>query len=319
MLVGEETFLVERALDCVRRRHERREAPIVWRTLWADGDASELRDAMAALTAPALFGSVSGLTIRRADALSPTVEEQILGLLPALDPRHAVLVLVAGTIDTRRRLPAALATGAAVFEFPRLPDERSVRGWVERLAHERGVAISPAAVALLLERAGTDLGILAEEIEKAACYASPTLRIDVDTVAAVASATRPEAVDALADRIARGDPAGACRVLRRLLADGEPAVKIAAFLAATLRRRLQVAELRETGATEDLVAARLGIPAWLVRRQGPQVPSALLESGLRILHALDATLKVSRPDAPWLEAVVLRLAGLTATSGRRGG
>lgn len=318
LLAGEEGFLVERALGWVRRRYETADPPIVWRTLWGDGDASELGAAVAGLTAPPLFGGVPGLTLRRAEALPPTVEEQILTALPALDPRRGVMVLVARSIEIRRRLPAALAGRGAVFEFPRLTDERSARAWVERLARERGVTVSSDAVGALLERAGTDLAVLGGELEKAACYSDPRPHVDVEAVEAVAAATRPAVVDALSERIAQGDTAGACRVLRRLLADGEPAIKITAFLAAALRRRLHVAELRASGLGEDAVASRLGLPGWLVRRQRTQTPSDELEKGLRLLHALDAALKHSRPEAPSFEAVVLRLVETTRTRRMRG-
>src|SRR5262249_54309872 len=158
----------------------------------------------------------------------------------------------------RRRLLTAFARDGAAYAFPRITDPRVLREWVVRLARELGNAIRPDAVDLLVERTAPDLGVLASELDKASLYAGPGVAIEAAHIEATSAAGRAAAVEELADRLARRDLAGACRALRSLLRAGEPPIRLAAFLAASLRRTLHVAELRAAGLDVEAAAARLG-------------------------------------------------------------
>ena len=311
-LGGEEEFLLERALAILRRRHGAAHAAMHWRTLWGDDEERRFDEALARLSAGSLFGEPCGFVVRRAETLSATMEERIIALLPHLEAQRGVVVLVARTTDQRKRLAATLSRQGALFLFPRLSDAGRARAWVDRMARERGVAITPAAAELLVERVGTDLARLDSEVEKAALRAGAVRRVEVETVQETTADTAAGAVETLTECLDRHDLAGALRVLLRLLDAGEPPVRIAAFLAATLRRRLHVAELRERGLDDEQVAQHLGMPAWLVRKQGSARHAAPLEQALAELRALDAALKSSRPTAACFDATLLRIAELRA-------
>src|SRR5256884_5350262 len=97
---------------------------------------------------------------------------------------------------------------------PKGPPRRSDRaGWVRKLAEERGLTITPAAVRLLLERSQPDLRLLDQEIVKLALYASPSTRIDDDAVRALVSDSREEEIFALTDSLASGRPGEVAGVL----------------------------------------------------------------------------------------------------------
>jgi DNA polymerase III delta subunit len=97
------------------------------------------------------------------------------------------------------------------------------------------------------------------------------------------------------------------RVLRALLSDGEAPLRIVGFVAANLRRRLHVSELREQGLSDDAIGARLGMPPWLVGKQGGSGSARHLERALGLLAELDQALKSSRPDAAVFEQALVRL------------
>jgi len=174
--------------------------------------------------------------------------------------------LVAKGLDQRRPLHAAWAKAGAAVELTR-PDPRAIAPWVGTLARERGHAVAPAAVELLLERVGADLARLDDEIEKLSLHVGPGATIDAKQVDALVATTRARAVEELTDRLARRDLAGAIRALRGLVAGGEAPLRILAFLASNLRRALHVSELAASGATEAEIASRLGMPPWLVSKQ----------------------------------------------------
>src|SRR4029453_16639475 len=134
---------------------------------------------------------------------------------------------------------------------------------------------------------------------------------------AVAVVGRAAAVEELSDRLTRGDRAGAHRTLRGLLRAGEPPLRIVAFLAGNFRRALHVAELAESGLQQDAIAARLGMPGWLLRKNQGDPPAAPLEQALDTLRSLALDLKSSRPTAAAFEAALATVAGPVAATARR--
>ena len=247
------------------------------------------------------------LVVRRADALRDEAEARVLDALPTLGP-GGTLVLVARAADQRRRLAAACLRAGAAYGFGRV-DDRGAADWVARLAHERGVETTPAATQELLDRSGVDLGVLAGEIDKLALHAGEGARIEPKHVRSVVAAVRQHGVDELTTHLARKNAGGAARALRLLLAEGEPPVRLLAFLGANFRRALHVAELAEAGVSQAEIAARLRMPPWLVGRIAGQGRATHLERSLHILRRLDLELKSTRPAEAVFEAAVLEIAG----------
>lgn len=308
LLHGDESFLVERALGVLRQRLLPAGRPGTWRTLWAGQAGESLAAALEDLTSPPLFGGPAIVVLRHAEALGEAEQALVLEVLPTLGT-GGCLVLVARVSDQRRRLFAACMRAGAGFAFPAVTDARAAAPWVARLARERGHEIAPAAVEALLDRAGTDLGVLAGEVEKLALSAGSGRRIEVTHVQALVAAMRSHRVEELTDRLARQDLAGAAYALRQLLAEGEPPIRLVAFLAANLRRALHVAELHEAGFDADEIARRLGMPPWLVSRNLGRGRASDLVRALLVLRRLDLALKSTRPPDAVFDAALLAISG----------
>lgn len=314
LLAGPETFLIERALATVRARLGTGDDPRLGRTVWGDDAADRVGEALDDLASPGLFGSLRLLVVRRAEALKGPIEDRVAAA--AAEPVAAAhLVLVAGALDRRRRLFQRVPRDA-VHEYGAVTDRHELLAWVGLLAAERGARVSSDAAAELIERCGGDLARLAGELEKLALLEDAA--IGVAEVRRSVVATRTHGVEELAAALAAGERAEALRRLRALLAEGEAPPRIVAFLAANLRRALHVAELAEAGLGESAIAARLKVPAWLVRKQRGRARAAWLAQALGALATLDRALKQSRaPDA----AVEAAIAGITTprAAGRRRG
>jgi DNA polymerase-3 subunit delta len=278
-----------------------------WRTLWADQDAERLAAALEDLASPSLFGGARVLVVRHAEGLREEEQEMLLARLPDVGA-GGTLVLVAQAMDQRRKLFAACIKAGAAIGFPALGDVRLVQEWGARLARERGHEITPGALQELVDRTGLDLGVLAGEVEKLSLHAGAGRRIEPSHVRAVTTAARTHTIQELTDRLARGDRPAALRLLRSLLAEGEPPIRAAAFLAANLRRALHIAELAERGLDGDAIAAKLGMPSWLVRRSQGRGSAAALTRALLALRQLDLELKTSRPAEAVFEAALLEIA-----------
>jgi DNA polymerase-3 subunit delta len=169
------------------------------------------------------------------------------------------------------------------------------------------VRLRDDATAELIARCGADLAVLETEIEKLA-VAGGAQPLGREAVERLVSGARSHAVEELTDRLTRGDRAGALRVLRSLLEAGEPPLRIVGFLAANVRRALHVAEEQERGGSAEAIAARLGMPDWLVRRQLGRGPAVRLERALDVLAEIDLAFKSSRPEGAVFEAALDALA-----------
>ncbi|HJQ83727.1 MAG TPA: DNA polymerase III subunit delta [Candidatus Binatia bacterium] len=308
LLFGDETWLVERALGVLRARLLPAGRPGTWRTLWADEQAEALAGALADLASPSLFGGSQVLVVRHAEALRDAEQALLLETLPRLGAGGA-LILVARAADQRRKLFATMLQAGAGVGFPPLPNPAAAHPWVGRLARERGHDIAPAAVQELVERSGADLGLLAGEVEKLSLHAGPGVRIEPQHVRAVVAAVRSHGDEELTDRLARRDLAGAARVLRLLLAEGEPPIRLVAFVAANLRRALHVVELAEQGLGTEEIGRRLGMPPWLVQKNERRGRSADLVRALLALRRLDVRLKSTRAAEAAFDAALLEIAG----------
>ncbi len=260
------------------------------------------------LASPPLFGGPQVLVVRRVEALREEEQERLLDALPTLGT-GGCLVLVARAADQRRKLQAACIRAGAAFGFPAVAERRAQQAWVVRLARERGHDMAPTAVDELLDRVGADLGPLAGEVEKLALHAGAGKRLEPAHVRAVVASVRPHGVVELTDRLARRDLAGAARALRGLLAEGEPPIRLLAFLAANLRRALHVAELAEAGLTAEQIGQRLGMPGWLVSKSLGRGRAPALARALVVLERLDLELKSSRPAEAAFDAALLEIAG----------
>jgi DNA polymerase III subunit delta len=183
------------------------------------------------------------------------------------------------------------------FEPPRRSDRA---GWVRKLAEERGLAITPGAVRLLLERSQPDLRLLDQEIAKLALYASPSTRIDEEAVRALVSDSREEEIFALTDSLASGRPGEVAGVLQSLLDAGREPTWLLYTLVSHWRRLLQARAVRDRGGTLADLQGRLSDHPFVVEkafRQAADYNAAELDRGFHALLRIEEQIKLGELDA----------------------
>jgi DNA polymerase-3 subunit delta len=189
------------------------------------------------------------------------------------------LLFVASEVDRTRRLTKRLLQAAQVTEFTGLEGGgRGARGiaidWVKDEMARVGRTMDPAAIHLLVERAGGDVSKLRGDVERLLLYTEGQSRISRDDVAEIASVgTQVDdwgVVNAIADgdagralkeaglRMDRGDsPHGLVGQLRwwvsQRLAEGAPE-RVPAALDALLRTDLA---LKSSGGEDRVLIERL--------------------------------------------------------------
>jgi len=222
--------------------------------------------------------------------LTPDSTHLVLIAHTTIAPGNAIYKAVAGMErDKRARIQK--------FEPPRRPDRA---GWVRKLAEERGLTITPAAVRTLLERSQPDLRLLDQEVAKLALYAWPATRIDEEAVRALVSDTREEEIFALTDALATGRPGEVAAMLQSLLDAGREPTWLLYTLVSHWRRLMQARAVRDRGGSVADLQARLTDHPFVVEkafRHAADYTAAELDRGFHDLLRIEEQIKLGELDA----------------------
>jgi DNA polymerase III subunit delta len=222
---------------------------------------------------------------------APVASDALIEYVAKPEPM-TTLVLVADDIDRSRKLGKALIKHAAIVECWGLKPGKDVKGWdlpnvaraaqawVKKQAAEAGRQIDAAGVALLAERAGTDIGRLRGDWQRVLMYAGERATITREDVAEVVSPETSQDDWAVTNAIERGDAATALRQLA-LAFDG--------------------------GAAPQMMIGQLG---WWVRSKLPGIAPARVRPAVDALLRTDLELKSSTGEPRvLLERLVVDLCG----------
>ncbi|MFN2582846.1 MAG: DNA polymerase III subunit delta [Candidatus Dormibacteria bacterium] len=277
----------------------------------------------------------------RLDALRRSLAE-----VPLLDPERCVLVRDAPQLgaNTRRGADSADALAAALRErapttsvclvahlrvapqHPVLaaikslrgtvayfspPKGRELRSWLDAEIRKLGLRLGPGSADVLLQVAGTDLGVLSSELDKLAAYASGRPLSSQDVGRAVAG-DEPVEMWAVLEQLLGPQPARGVATLESLLAEGRSTQHLLSILAGQLRDLIAAQSFMRLRGSALGLAGELRMPEWRAERlarQARRVAPATAASWLRALHEVDRGVKAGEiGDQDGLRLVALRAA-----------
>jgi len=213
-------------------------------------------------------------------------------------PPFTELVLVDGKTSSSNPLLRALAAVAQVRSFPRLNDA-GLRAWIERRVKTARGSISPRAVGMLVRFVGSNLWLMANEVDKLVLFAGGR-RIEEEDVSEVVSYAQEASVFALVDAIVEFRAGAAQGWLQQLLRQGAVPSYILVMLARQVQLLLRVKEMRRQGMPRSEIQGRPGLSSDFVLRKaleqtGKYSTSRLREIYHRLLEA-DLAIKTGRYD-----------------------
>jgi DNA polymerase-3 subunit delta len=152
------------------------------------------------------------------------------------------LVIVAADLDRGRRVSRQLLAQAVVVEFPGLGTGRqgieSARAFVRDRVRAEGLSIDGEAIGLLVEHAGTDVGLLKNAVDQVITYCRGRSAIRGEDVRAVVSGAVPLDDWAVVNAIERGNAAEAMRQVGLLLDEGAAPLQVLGQISWFVRTRL---------------------------------------------------------------------------------
>lgn len=309
LVVGDEEFLVSRALEDVRHAALTVDRDTEVHEL--DGAAVELTELMQLLS-PSLFGGRRLVLLRNAQDLPAAQQSVVLPQLLEADPDSTMVIQHLGGAKGKAVLEAVRKTKPPEISCAKLTraDERAdfLRAEVKRF---RG-RISADGATALLDAVGSDLREISAVAAQLVGDTGGT--IDADAVAAYHRGRAEVTGFAVADQAVVGNVAGALTNLRWALNVGVPSVVIADALADGVRT---VARVIGAGPGDPFrLAPALGMPPWKVKRARGQ-SRGWAEPGLRqalgVVADLNADVKGNAADPEYaLESAVRRIAAARA-------
>ncbi|MFI5397137.1 MAG: DNA polymerase III subunit delta [Candidatus Binatia bacterium] len=172
----------------------------------------------------------------------------LVEFLDAGMPPQAVLLFTASAVDGRKRVCKRLREIGGVADFS-AARERSgalsrdtVQDLVRQIAAQCGKRLAPGSQDLILRRAGTDLAMLAMELEKVCLYVGERLVITADDVGAVFRDMGESWIFDFTAALASRQLAAALPLLRGLIRQGEPPLRLLAMVAREVRLLLVARE-----------------------------------------------------------------------------
>jgi DNA polymerase III subunit delta len=242
------------------------------------------------LGTPPMMANRRVVLLREVEGLATDARaRELLVATTASPPRGLVLILVSSTASTAA-FYRTLEKSARSAKFPSL-GEGDVPGWLMERTRERyGRELDEDAALALAAGFGSELGLLARELEKLSAVAEDDAPISLATVEAAGVSLPTQNRWAWFDLVGEGRFLEALGRLPVLEAQGESGVGLVIGMASQLLRIGIVAE----GGTRALEAILPPNQRWLARRvasqarnwSGPQVEEALVE-----LRDVDQALK----------------------------
>ncbi len=203
-----------------------------------------------------------------AEKVKEKVEHNVQVLLDYLEnPSPFSIVVIAAPyekLDERKKVTKQLKKHATVVEANKLKDQELSK-WIEAQAAAHGVKIERGAIQALMETAGQNLLLLANEIEKMALYVWDEKVITVQIVNDLASKSLEQNIFTLIDFIMNRRTGQAIQLLQSLLRQNEEPIKVLALMASQVRIMYVSKGLAKNGYGQQKIASHLKIHPFRVK------------------------------------------------------
>lgn len=181
-----------------------------------------------------------------------------------------VLVLQTKSWPSNTKLAKLVESAGKAIEC-KTPREQELPAWLIQLAKSAyEMRLDSSAASLLVELVGPEPGLLAMELEKLSVAVSPARSIGREAVARWVGSGRLESIWQLLDDATCGRASSALQSLDKLLAAGEPPVKLLSAMSFSLLKIHHAGELRAARLDLRQACAEAGIPPFAQEKTGRQ-------------------------------------------------
>lgn len=178
-------------------------------------------------------------------------------------PDYCYFIFVESEVDKRNRLYKAVKDIGVISEMNGM-DERNIQLWVTQLLKQSNKKITQDTLSYFLNKSGTDMEGMAQEIEKLVCYAMDKDVITREDIDAVCITQVSNQIFLMIDAIAGKDQKKALDLYYDLLTLREKPMSILFLITRHFNILLQIKELN--GQNRNDVARKVGVPPFAVQK-----------------------------------------------------
>ena len=211
-------------------------------------------------------------------------------------PDTTVLVFVEQEVDKRSRLYKAVKEIGVISEMTEM-DEKNLKLWVASQLQQSGKKITENTVSFLLNQVGTNMNILANEVEKLICFAMDREVITIEDIEEVCTVQVTGKIFLMVDAIANGNQNQALNLYYDLLTLREKPLSILYLITRHFNILLQVKELAGHGYNNSVIAQKVSVPPFAVNKyiaQSKNFTMGRLKEALETCASIEEQIKTGR-------------------------
>lgn len=178
-------------------------------------------------------------------------------------PEHTVFLFVESEVDKRSKLFKYLSDNGDVIEINE-QKEQVLRLWIGQLAKKEGFSISTDTANLILEKTGTDMFTISNELAKLCAYCTGKLSIEKDDVNAVCADRTPPQIFEMIRAMSEKNAKETLDYYYELLENKEPPLRILSLIARQFRLLYKVSLCRDRGENSYIIASQIGLSSYIV-------------------------------------------------------
>lgn len=238
--------------------------------------------------------------------------DDIVSLMSQL-PDTTCLIFVEQEVDKRSRLYKAVQKVGYIANMS-TPDEKTLFVWIASLLKQEKKQITEPVLRFFLERTGTDMEHVKQEIEKLCSYTFDREEITKEDVIAITTHITTSKIFDMLEAIVRQNQKVAIEYYYDLLALKEPPMRILALLVRQFNLLLQVKEMEKRSIPRSEIAKQAGIPSFVVTKyldQGKRYDSKALQQILLTCANAEEAVKTGKlQDSIAVELLIVQFSAV---------
>lgn len=205
-------------------------------------------------------------------------------------PESTFMIFVESEVDKRNKLYKTVQKKGTVSELNGL-SEHDLKMWVATRLKRNGKAITEQTIMYMLNKVGVDMKNLENELEKLICYSGDEDVINREMIDEICVVQTEGKIFDMIDAIGMRKQDRALDLYYDLLAVREKPMSILFLLIRHFNILLQLKELVKEGAANGVIASKVGIPPFTVKKYAGQVKNFKLSE---IRHCLERCAEVDQ-------------------------
>lgn len=221
--------------------------------------------------------------------------QQLADYIPSI-PEGTIMLFVESEVDKRGKLYKAVNKKGSVVEFT-AQNEQTLTRWILGILKSEKKMITSGAMKLFLEKTGTDMERIRQELEKLICYCMDRESITEEDITVICSEQTENKIFDMINAMAEKKQKKAMELYYDLLALKEPPMRILYLITRQFNLLMQVKELSEEGYSAKTISERLKMAGFIVRnclRQAEYFSLETLKEALQDCVGMEEAVKTGR-------------------------